>query len=89
MKSAFYDDSRQLRRIEAAIRSIETGSSSYRQGKLSLLRALEVERDSLLQCRDGSRTGAGRATPLPRNRPLTWLNPNRVNRGINKNRHWE
>lgn len=74
MRTLICHDDCQLRRIEAAIASIEAAQSTYQNSKLALLRALEVERDSLLQCDKRVRTKAARALSPPRNRRLTWLN---------------
>lgn len=49
MKVLICNDDGQLRRIEGAIAAIESALPCRRQGKLSLLTALEAERAELLK----------------------------------------
>lgn len=73
MKALICHDDVQLRRIESAIAAIESAFPCDRQNKLALLRALEVERASLLQYTQRARAATHRAAqPKPRKR-LAWL----------------
>ena len=74
MRALICHDDGQLRRIEAAIASIEAAQPTCRNSKLALLRALEVERNSLLQYTKRARSKTACASMSPRNGRLTWLN---------------
>lgn len=63
-----YDDG-QLRRVESAIMAIESAQPCYRHSKEALLKALQIERASLLQFTKHPRGQTDRMTIPERKRP--------------------